>query len=48
MIYKNKLTRFPPTKESRYNRFVYEGILTREEAMDKQKDAAYDPCGYGF
>jgi len=48
MIYKNKLTRFPPDKTTRYNRFFYPGIITQDEAMKMQEDAGYHPAGYGF
>jgi hypothetical protein len=28
--------------------FTYDGVLTSEEAAQKQRDNGYDPTGYGF
>jgi len=46
----NKLTRtfIRKGKYLTWNQFVYDGILTEEEAGQKQTDAGYDPRGYGF
>jgi hypothetical protein len=31
-----------------WNSFTYDGVLTEEEAAQKQRESGYDPCGYGF
>lgn len=40
-----------PIKKGKYttwHQWTYDGVLTEAEAAQKQQDAGYHPCGYGF